>query len=114
MEAMWQMWKRGFDAWEQSTAKLLEQWLKSPAVLEPAGAMLTAAMKLKRQADDAMAQWWATAGLPTRREQERMLHLINQLTSRVMDLEEELVDAREAREVREAREAPPRGTGESA
>lgn len=102
MEAMWQMWKRGFDAWEQSTAKLFEQWLKSPVVLEPAGAMLTAAMKVKRQTDDAMAQWWAATGLPTRREQERMLHLINQLTSRVMDLEEELVDAREAAERREA------------
>jgi len=29
-------------------------------------------------------------GLPTKRDQERALHLLNQLQSRIMDLEEKL------------------------
>lgn len=98
MEPLWQLWKQGFESWEQATAKALESWLKKPAVLEPAGAVLSAAMKLKKQADDALTQAWAAAGLPTRREQERMLHVLNQVQSRIMDLEERLEEALAARE----------------
>ncbi len=93
MESLWQLWKQGFDTWEQSTAKLFETVLKSPLVLEPAGKMLSTAMKLKKQVDDAMAEAWAKAQLPTRREQERMLHVLNQVQSRLIDLEEKLEDA---------------------
>jgi hypothetical protein len=52
--------------------------------------MLTAAMKAKKAADDAKAQMWGQFGLPTKRDQERTLHLLNQLQSRIMDLEEKL------------------------
>jgi hypothetical protein len=97
MEPLWQLWKQGFDTWEQSTAKLFETWLKSPLVLEPAGKVLSVAMKLKKQADDALQQAWANAGLPTRREQERMLHVLNQLQSRLIDLEDKLEDALDTR-----------------
>ncbi len=33
-------------------------------------------------------------GLPTRRDQERAIHTLNQLQSRLIDLEERLEDAR--------------------
>lgn len=89
---MWKMWKKGFDAWEASTAQLLEQVMKSPMVLEPSGAMLTAAMKAKAASDKAAAQWWGTMGLPNRRDQERAMHALNQMQSRLMDLEEKLED----------------------
>jgi hypothetical protein len=87
---MWTQWKTAFDSWENATAKLIEEWMKSPLVLAPSGAMLTAAMKAKKAADDAKAQVWAQMGLPTKRDQERALHLLNQLQSRIMDLEERL------------------------
>jgi len=102
MEPLWQFWKQGFESWERATAELLEGCLKSPTLLEPAGAMLTAAMKLKKQADDAVQQAWSLMGLPTRREQERMLHVLNQIQSRLMDLEEWLETRRE-----QAPSAPP-------
>ena len=89
---MWSQWKAAFDAWESSTAKWVEEWMKSPLVLGPSGAMLTAAMKAKKSADDAKASMWAQLGLPTKRDQERSLHLLNQLQSRLMDLEEKLVE----------------------
>ena len=87
---MWSQWKTAFDAWENATAKWVEEWMKSPLVLGPSGAMLTVAMKAKKTADDAKAQIWGQMGLPTKRDQERALHLLNQLQSRIMDLEEKL------------------------
>ncbi len=87
---IWDMWKQGFNAWEQATSRYMERVLSNPAVLEPAGAMLTAAMKTKAAADKAMSAWWSTIGLPTRRDQERSLHKLNQLESRLYDLEEQL------------------------
>jgi hypothetical protein len=47
-------------------------------------------MKTKAATDKAMAAWWSTIGLPTRRDQERSLHKLNQLESRIADLEEQL------------------------
>jgi hypothetical protein len=87
---MWDQWKKAFDAWEAATAKWVEEWMKSPLVLGPSGAMLTMAMKAKKAADDVKEQVWAQAGLPTKRDQERALHMLNQLQSRIMDLEEKL------------------------
>ncbi len=84
--------KQSFDVWEKSTSVLLEAWLKSPLVLEPAGAALTAMMKTKAASDKVMAMWWGTLGLPTKRDQERALHAINELESRLLDLEERIED----------------------
>ena len=89
---LWEMYKKGFYAWENATAKMLEQWLKNPLVLGPSGALLSATMKAKAQTDRAAAAWWAMVGLPTKRDQERILHTLNQLQSRLLDLEDKLED----------------------
>ena len=88
----WDMWKKGFEAWEKTTAEYLKVVLKNPAVLGPAGSLLTAAMKTKAASDRAVASWWGAIGLPTKRDQERALHKLNTLESRLMDLEEQLED----------------------
>ncbi len=90
---MFEMWKKGFDAWEGATAKYLEVVLKSPMILEPAGKMLNAGLKAKVAGDDAWAQVWGRVGIPTRRDQERLMHAVNQLSSKVLDLEETLAAA---------------------
>ena len=90
----WDTWKKGFDAWEAATASYLEQVLKNPVVLGPSGAMLTAVMKTKAAADKAAATFWGQIGLPTKRDQERALHMLNQLESRLLDLEEKLEQPR--------------------
>jgi hypothetical protein len=89
----WDVYKKYFFAWEGATAQYLEAWLKSPLVLEPAGAMLTAAMKAKQATDKAAAQTWGMMGLPTKRDQERTLHALNQIQSKLADLEERLETA---------------------
>jgi hypothetical protein len=90
----WDMYKKAFFAWENATAKVLEAWLRSPLVLGPSGAMLTATMRAKAQGDKAVALFWGSMGLPTKRDQERILHALNQLESRLIDLDEKLDDER--------------------
>jgi len=82
--------KKGFDAWESATARLLEVWLKSPLVLEPGGALLSALFKAKAASDDLAFAFWGRLGLPTRRKQEEILHELHRLQSRLLDLEERL------------------------
>lgn len=86
----WEIYKKWFAAWENATANYMETVLKSPLVLEPSGAWLTALMKAKSSTDKAAAGFWGTLGLPTKRDQERALHKLNQLESRLLDLEEKL------------------------
>ena len=88
----WQQWKESFYAWEKPTAQFLETCLKSPLVLEPAGAMLSVAMRAKAMSDRASSMWWGSIGLPTKRDQERSLHALNELQSKLLDLEERLAD----------------------
>jgi hypothetical protein len=93
----WEVWKNGFDAWEQATARYLETVLRSPSVLGPSGALLGAFMRTKAMADRAVAAWWGAVGLPTKRDQERTLHRLNRIESRLLDLEERLEETREPR-----------------
>ncbi len=88
----WNMWKKGFDAWENETAKFLEIVIRSPLVLGPSGAMLTVVMKAKTTGDKARAMLLGVVGLPTRHDQERVLHALHKLESRLMDLEERIED----------------------
>jgi hypothetical protein len=92
----WDLFKQYFNAWEGATAKMAEAWLKSPLVLEPAGAWLSAMMKTKAMTDKAVAEAWGRVGLPTKRDQERTLHALNQIQSRLIDLEEQLADLTES------------------
>lgn len=87
---MWDMWKKGFDQWEATTAKYMEEVIRNPAVLKGSGDMLNQVMKTKAGTEKFMSQWWSMVGLPTRADQERTLHALNQLQSRIMDLEEKL------------------------
>lgn len=89
---IWDLWKKGFNAWENATAQYLEAALKSPLLLGPSGAMLSAVMKSKAKSDEAVARMWGTMGLSTRRDQERTLHALNQIQSRLIDIEERLAD----------------------
>jgi len=89
---IWDLWKKGFYAWEDATAKYLEQWLKSPLLLAPSGMMLGGAMKAKAAYDKAASSWVGHLGLATKRDQERALHVLHQLESRMIDLEERLAE----------------------
>ena len=88
----WDMWKKSFDVWENETAKFLEVVMKSPMMLGPSGKLLSNVMKAKSAYSNVLATVWSGIGLPTKRDQERILHALNQLESKLMDLEERLED----------------------
>ncbi|MEO6418984.1 MAG: hypothetical protein ABIP39_06230 [Polyangiaceae bacterium] len=87
---LWDTWKKGFDAWENATAKQIETIMKNPMILGSSGALLSGVMKVKLAKDSATERLWSLVGLPTKRDQERALHTLNRLESRLMDLEERL------------------------
>ena len=86
---IWSTWKKGFDSWEIATARLLEATLRSPLVLGPAGSMLSAVLRVKKMGDDRLSSMWTRTGMANRREQEHAMHLLNQLESKLLDLEED-------------------------
>ena len=87
---IWDQWKQQFNAWEGATAKLLEGVLKSPLLLEPTGAVLQALVKARGFQHRVQHAWLHGLGLATRRDQERTLHLLHELESRLYDLQERL------------------------
>lgn len=91
---LWATWKKSFDAWENTTAAWLERTMASPVFLEPPGLVLKALTATKTVSDSLTSAWWSAVGLPTRRDQERALHRLNELESRLLDLEEQLAAAR--------------------
>lgn len=92
MNEMWEQWKKSFFAWESATADYMEQALKNPTVLGPTGHLLSGAMKARAAGEQALAQFWGGWGLPTKRDQERALHTLHQIHSKLLDLEERLED----------------------
>lgn len=87
---LWDSWKQGFWAWERATTQFVEKALSNPGVINPAGAALTSFMKTKAATDKMLAMTWSAFGLPTRTNQELLLHKLNQIESRMYDLEEQL------------------------
>ena len=89
----WSGWKKSLYAWEESTARYLEQVLRSPMLVAPAGVWLRALSIAKTTAERGAAAWWSGVGLPTRADQERLAHAVNEMQSRLLDLEERLAEA---------------------
>ena len=108
----WDEFKKGFDGWENSTAKVLERVLKSPNFIGPSGSALSALMRGRAKAEKAKTTLWSEVGVATRLDQERTLHLLNRLESKILDLEERIdrlnakLDARDARDARSASKTP--------
>ncbi len=102
----WDEFKKGFDGWESSTAKVLERALKSPSFVGPSGRALSALMRGRAASERAKTTIWSEVGVATRLDQERTLHLLNRLESKILDLEERIdrlnakLDARDARDAR--------------
>ncbi len=87
---IWETWKKSFGAWESATATLLEGWLKSPLLLEPTGAVLSALVKLRGTQQRVQDALLSSLGFASKRDQQRTLHLLHELESRMYDLQERL------------------------
>lgn len=90
----WKVWKSGFDRWEKTTSEYLDKALRSPAVLTPSATVLTSLLQGKTAADKFLALCWKSLGIAHRDEHDVALHRINQLESKILDLEEEIRELR--------------------
>jgi hypothetical protein len=91
-ETLWEMWKKNFDAWEDATHRYVEPLLKSPVFLRPAALALAGATRTKSAVDRVVTAAVGSLGVATKRDQERVLHLLNRLETRLMDMEERLAE----------------------
>ncbi len=97
MERAWKLWKKGFDAWEVTTAQYLDQVLRNPTLLGPAGRLVDATARAKGKSDRLLGRWWDSVGLPSRQDHDRALHTLNRLESKLLDLEERLAELEDGR-----------------
>jgi hypothetical protein len=90
----WNRWKKSFDAWEDSAARSTEQVLRNPKLLSPVGTLFSAVMKARATTHKVMRVCWSAVGLPTREDQERTLHALHQIQSKLADIEERLAESK--------------------
>lgn len=79
-----------FSAWEKRTSDYFERLMRNPTFLNAMGGMMNAGYKNKIIVDKTLSALWKNLNLPNKRDQERTLHLLNELHSRIFDLEERL------------------------
>jgi hypothetical protein len=91
----WKVWKNGFDRWEGTTSEYLDKALQNSAFLSSSNALLKAVLHAKSTAHRVVDSGWHRIGLTSRNEQDKALHRINQLESRLLDMEEEIRELRE-------------------
>jgi hypothetical protein len=85
-----------FTIWEKRTSEYFERLLRSPGFLNTMGGVMNSGYRNKIFVDRALSAVWRNLNLPNKQDQERTLHLLNELHSRIYDLEERL--ARQKRE----------------
>ena len=88
----WELFKESYDAWERAVSPVFETMLRSANLLEPGGSLLGAMTQWRAQQQRMAEAWWSLFGLPTRSDQQRTLHALHELQSRLIDLEERLHD----------------------
>lgn len=80
----------GYDAWDRAASKFLDKALRSKPLLESVATGLDKALEAKDLYRRAMRRGWRALGLSTREEQERAMHALNEIQSKLLDLEEQL------------------------
>lgn len=85
-----------FDQFEKDLDEKLEKVLGNPLFLQAVGTALNLNSYRKIWMDQALMAGWKFLQLPNKRDQERTLHLINELHHRIAELEAKLEAARES------------------
>jgi hypothetical protein len=87
-------YKEYFDIWEKHTARYLDTVLRSPLFLEALDLNLKTSLAWQQTGQKALEAVQHSWGVPTRSDQERLQHQVNQLTTQVRQLAQR-VDALE-------------------
>lgn len=79
--------KQAFNLWERTTSACFEELARNSTFLSANGAGLNSVLNFKKIADMSSQYYLSSIGLPTRRDQERTLHLLQQIEGRLDDLQ---------------------------
>lgn len=92
-------WDRGvadFVAWEDATARLLDAGLRSPLVLRPLGALITAVAKVEGRRRRALDVALGLAGIADGATQRRTFAMVQRTSLQVQELQMEIAALRQA------------------
>lgn len=92
------------EQFEKGLDENLEKVLKNPIFLQAVGTALNLNSYRKSWMNQALTTSWKLLQLPNKRDQERTLHLINELHHRIAELETKLDESREAAMESDAKE----------
>jgi len=95
---------------EKNLDEKLEKVLKNPVFLQAVGTALNLNSYRKAWMNQTLIAGWKMLQLPNKRDQERTLHLINELHHRVAELEAKLELERQLSEASEVRVTPKKKT----
>jgi hypothetical protein len=95
-----------FGQFEKDLDEKLEKVLGNPLFLQAVGTALNFNSYRKIWTDQALMAGWKLLQLPNKRDQERTLHLINELHHRIAELEAKLEATRESSTDSDADSAP--------
>lgn len=82
--------EQAYSVWEKRTSKLIDSALRNSQVLKASSEVMNQQFKSKIVMDQALMKTWRNLLLPNKKDQEKTLHLLNELHSRIFDLEERL------------------------
>lgn len=82
--------RQAFQIWERTTAAYFDALVRNACFLTASSAGLNSFLALKKLSDSGTQMFLAALGLPTRRDQERTLHLLHQIEGRLDDLQFQL------------------------
>lgn len=83
-------WKPYFDTVTNNTGNFLEKVLANPAVLQSLSGTLNSLFRVKMAADKAMHLMFKGIGLPTYRDQKKVLYFVTKLEGQLEDLQDQL------------------------
>ena len=86
-----------FDRWEAWSTEPLESVLGSPRLTGPAGEWLSLMARGSALQQRWVRAWCSAWGVPSQESQERALHTLNEIQSRLYDVEDQLNELREGR-----------------
>lgn len=90
-----EMQKKMYEEWEKNLGKYLESTMRQPEFMKLVGRNLEATLDLQGAVKGHLQKALKTLAIPTEAELEGLYRTVNQLETKVLDLEEALEDLRD-------------------
>ncbi len=109
-----EMQKKMYEEWEKNLGKYLESTMRQPEFMKLVGRNLEATLDLQGAVKGHLQKALKTLAIPTEAELEGLYRTVNQLETKVLDLEEALEDLRDRAAVKPAPKAQAKPAAEAA